>query len=312
MGIYRLKPACKDYLWGGHKLVDDYGIDFDGDICAEAWLLSCHEDGKSVVAEGEYKGRTLNELIDILGKECLGTDCRDKEDFPILIKLIDARKPLSIQVHPDEAYARANEGQHGKTEMWYVLDAEEGAYLYRGFDREIGKEEFEKRISDNTLEEVLHKDYVKRGDVLFITPGTLHAIGGGILLAEVQQSSNVTYRIYDYGRVGADGKTRPLHIRQALDVTRLEKPQGYVSKDGYLLSCDYFVVGHETVTGDSSFRCNADERSFGSIVFLEGSAEVTCQGESIKAKKGESLFVTAGSGEVVIDGEAEVLITWVP
>ncbi len=218
------------------------------------------------------------------GKECLGSDCRDKEDFPILIKLIDARKPLSIQVHPDEVYAKANEGQHGKTEMWYVLDAEEGAYLYQRFNREITKEEFEQRISDNTLEEVLHKEHVKKGDVLLITPGTLHAIGG-ILLAEVQQSSNVTYRIYDYGRVGSDGKTRPLHIKRALDVTKLVRPEKYVSRDGYLLSCDYFVVSHEVITSGASYKGDAAEWSFGSIVILEGCADVICQGECIRAKK---------------------------
>lgn len=312
MGIYRLKPACKDYLWGGHKLVEDFGIDYSGDICAEAWLLSCHEDGKSVVAEGQYKGKTLNELIDILGRECLGTDCRDKEDFPILIKLIDAKSPLSIQVHPDDEYAGVNEGQHGKTEMWYVLDAEEDAYLYQGFRKEISKEEFEKRISDNTLEEVLNKEHVQKGDVLLITPGTLHAIGGGILLAEVQQSSNVTYRIYDYGRVGADGKTRPLHIRQALDVTRLEKPQKYVSGDGYLLSCDYFVVSHEIIRPGAIYKGDADERSFGSVIVLEGKAVITCGEEQLDIRKGDSLFVTAGSGEFTIEGNAEVLITWVP
>ena len=312
MGIYKLKPACKDYLWGGHLLVDDFGIEFDGDICAEAWLLSCHKDGQSVVADGEYRGKTLSELIDILGKECLGTDCKDKEDFPILIKLIDAKKPLSIQVHPDEAYAKAHEGQHGKTEMWYVLDAFEGAYLYHGFEKEISKEEFEERISNNTLEEVLHKEYVKKGDTLLISPGTLHAIGGGILVAEVQQSSNVTYRIYDYGRVDAKGNTRPLHIQQALDVTKLTRPEPYVSNDKYLLSCDYFVVSDKKITSGVGYKGDADERSFGSVIFLEGSAKVTCQGETIEAVKGESLFITAGSGEFTIEGDAEVLITWVP
>jgi mannose-6-phosphate isomerase len=312
MGMYRLKPACKDYLWGGHKLVEDFGIEYEGDICAEAWLLSCHEDGKSIVADGQYEGKSLDELIDILGKECLGTACRDKEDFPILIKFIDSRNPLSIQVHPDEEYARTHEGQHGKTEMWYVLDADEGAYIYRGFSKSISKEEFEKRISDNTLEEVLNKEYVKRGDVLLITPGTLHALGGGILLAEIQQSSNVTYRIYDYGRLGADGKTRPLHIKQALDVTKLERPLKYVSNNGYLLSCDHFVVNHEIITPDSSYIGNADERSFASIIFIGGSAKIIYGSDTTTVRKGESLFVTAGSGEFTIEGDAEVLITGVP
>ncbi|WP_022766139.1 type I phosphomannose isomerase catalytic subunit [Butyrivibrio sp. XPD2006] len=312
MGIYRLKPACKDYLWGGHKLVEDFGIEYEGDVCAEAWLLSCHEDGKSIVADGQYEGKSLDELIDVLGKECLGTACRDKEDFPILIKLIDSRKPLSIQVHPDEEYARTHEGQHGKTEMWYVLDADEGAYIYRGFSKSISKEEFEKRISDNTLEEVLNKEYVKRGDVFLITPGTLHALGGGILLTEIQQSSNVTYRIYDYGRVGADGKERPLHIRQALDVTELVMPHKYTQGDRCLLSCEHFVVSHEAVTSDVSFKESADERSFVSIIVIGGQGSITCCSDSFECKKGESYFITAGSGEFQIDGDAEVLITRIP
>lgn len=312
MSIYKLKPACKDYLWGGHRLVDDYGIEFDGDICAEAWLLSCHKDGKSTIAGGQYAGKTLEELIDIEGQEILGTNCRDFEDFPILIKLIDARNPLSIQVHPGEEYARRNEGQHGKTEMWYVLDAREGAFLYQGFEQEISREEFEERIKNNTLEEVLHKEFVKKGDVIFITPGTLHAIGAGVLVAEIQQSSNVTYRIYDYGRVGSDGKTRPLHIRQALDVTRIARPDKLGDYGKYLLSCEYFNVERAEITEGGAYDGCVDNSSFASIIVLEGDLEIEIGSEKTRAAKGESVFIPAGLGKYKISGTGEVLVTTIP
>ena len=156
MTILKLKPACKDYLWGGHRLVDEFDIDYDGDILAEAWELSCHPDGPSVIVNGDYAGRTLKEFIDEKGMEVLGTHCRRFREFPILTKFIDARDNLSIQVHPSNKYALQNENQYGKTEMWYVLDAEPGAYLYYGFKQEITKEEFAERIRDNTLLEVLN------------------------------------------------------------------------------------------------------------------------------------------------------------
>ena len=167
---------------------------------------------------------TLAEYIAEQGKGILGTDCEKFEDFPILTKLIDAKDNLSIQVHPSNEYALEHEHQYGKTEMWYILDCEPGAFLYYGFDHAITKEEFERRIQDNTLTEVLNAAPVHKGDVFFNPSGTLHAICRGIVIAEIQQNSNVTYRVYDYGRVGADGKPRALHIRQALDVTQLTPP----------------------------------------------------------------------------------------
>ena len=173
MGILKLKPACKDYLWGGHRLVDEYGVQYDGDVCAEAWVLSCHPDGPSTIVNGKYAGRTLQQFIDAEGKEVLGTNCRRFREFPILTKFIDAKQNLSIQVHPDNAYALKNENQYGKTEMWYVIDAEPGAFLYYGFKKEISREEFEERIKNNTLTEVLNAVHVKKGDALLIESGTL-------------------------------------------------------------------------------------------------------------------------------------------
>ena len=220
METIKLTPACKDYLWGGEKLRQDYGIQSQLHPLAEAWVLSCHPDGPSVVATGPLAGKALPEYIQEKGPGCLGADCEKFTDFPILAKFIDAKGDLSIQVHPSNEYALAHEHQFGKTEMWYVLDCEPGATLYYGFQHQISREEFQQRIQDNTLTEVLNAVPVEKGDLFFIPAGTLHAIRKGIVVAEIQQNSNMTYRIYDYGRVGADGKPRQLHIQQALEVTQ--------------------------------------------------------------------------------------------
>ena len=197
MAILKLKPSGKDYLWGGRRLIEEYGKEFDGEKLAETWELSCHPDGPSYVDSGEYKGETLSEYILMEGKKVTGTHSRPYEQFPLLIKFIDAHDDLSIQVHPDDSYAIAHENQYGKTEMWYIVDCEEGASLYYGFAREISREEFAGRIRNHTLLEVLNKVEVQKGDVLFIESGTIHAIGSGNLIAEIQQNSNVTYRVYD-------------------------------------------------------------------------------------------------------------------
>ncbi|WP_029233270.1 type I phosphomannose isomerase catalytic subunit [Butyrivibrio sp. VCB2006] len=309
MGIYVLKPACKDYLWGGHKLVEKYNVDYSGEICAEAWTLSCHKDGLSIITNGINKGKTLSELINNKGKEILGKNCLKYKDFPILIKLIDAKKALSIQVHPDDEYALKHENQYGKTEMWYVLEAEEGAFLYQGFEEVISKEEFEKRIKENTLTEVLHKEYVKPGDVIFISPGTLHSIGAGLVIAEIQQSSNVTYRIYDYGRVGADGKPRQLHIQQSLDVTKIEKPVKYESPDKHMVSCEFFCVDKIETTDSKGYSYNADDSSFVSILVTDGEGTIATVDELFSIKKGDSVFVEASTGKFEITGNIKAVQT---
>ncbi len=309
--MYLLKPACKDYLWGGHKLVDEYNVEYDGDVCAEAWVMSCHKDGDSIITNGIEKGQTLSALVARKGKEILGKNCEKYKDFPILIKFIDAKKPLSIQVHPDDEYALSHENQYGKTEMWYVLEAEEGAYLYQGFEKEISKEEFERRIKENTLTEVLHKEYVKRGDVIFITPGTLHSIGAGLLIAEIQQSSNVTYRIYDFGRVGADGKPRQLHIQQSLDVTKIEKPVKYKSTDEHMVNCDFFCVDR-IKANEKTYEDIADDSSFVSLLVIGGEGRISAEGETLEVKKGDSVFITAGAGKYSVEGNVEVIKTIVP
>ena len=329
MALLKLKPACKDYIWGGHRLKDEYNKEYDGDVLAETWELSCHPDGPSVITNGAYAGKTLAEYIQEQGRSVLGKKCEKFKDFPILIKLIDAKDNLSIQVHPDNEYALKNEGQYGKTEMWYVVDCEEGAFLYYGFSREVSREEFEERIRNNTLTEVLNAVPVKKGDVFFIEAGTIHAIGKNILIAEIQQNSNVTYRVYDYGRKDKSGKTRELHIGRALDVTRrkpaaLQKPCA-----PHLARCDYFTVdkicsggagcsgragaadpvGHRPPEKSDVWRGRATADSFVSILVLDGEGHVRCGGEAVSFRKGDSIFLSAGSGDYVIEGTCEALVT---
>ncbi len=310
----KLNAPCKDYLWGGNRLRDEYGKKSDADKIAESWELSCHKDGESVISNGEFKGETLTSFIETQGKKVLGKNCEKFDNFPILIKLIDAKDNLSVQVHPDNEYAMRVEGEYGKTEMWYIVDCDPGAELLYGFKNNISKEEFESRIENNTLLEVTNSVPVHKGDVFFIEAGTLHAIGKGILIAEIQQNSNTTYRIYDYGRVGADGKPRQLHIEKAAEVTELSPPKypttamGDVEqKDGYtiqlLSSCEYFNVNKISV----SEKCflEADGDSFNSILVLDGNGDI----DGVEIKKGESCFIPAGYGKYTFNGKAELIVT---
>ena len=299
METIKLTPACKDYLWGGEKLRQDYGIQSQLHPLAEAWVLSCHPDGPSVVATGPLAGKTLPEYIQEKGPGCLGAGCEKFTDFPILAKFIDAKGDLSIQVHPSNEYALAHEHQFGKTEMWYVLDCEPGATLYYGFQHQISREEFQQRIQDNTLTEVLNAVPVEKGDLFFIPAGTLHAIRKGIMVAEIQQNSNVTYRIYDYGRVGADGKPRQLHIQQALEVTQRTPPQPDPDFHGHLAQCPYFTV--DVMEGRFTLDCGPE--SFVSVLVLEGTGALWEGDESMSLRKGESLFIPAGAGQCRLEGD---------
>ncbi|MCD8012804.1 MAG: class I mannose-6-phosphate isomerase [Lachnospiraceae bacterium] len=311
MCILKLRPACKDYIWGGQRLKTEYGKECGGDILAESWELSCHPDGPSVITNGIYAGKTLTGYIEEKGRDVLGTNCRRFRDFPILIKFIDAKQNLSIQVHPDNRYALKNEGQYGKTEMWYVMDAGKDAFLYYGFRQEITKEEFAQRIEDDTLLDVLNAVPVRKGDMLFIEPGTIHAIGEDILIAEIQQNSNVTYRVYDYGRVGKDGKKRDLHIEKALAVTNRVPLQRGDNSYPHVADCDYFTVDKLNLDGVHMKRMegNVGADSFLSVLFLDGLGEITCGSDKVRFQKGDSLFLPAESGEYRIEGNCDALLT---
>ncbi len=309
-----LTPTVKDYIWGGTRLREEYGVKTDLSKAAEAWVLSCRDDGPCTVQNGEMAGKTLKEVIDIWGDAATGPDCKKFEFFPLLIKLIDARDRLSIQVHPDDEYAAQHGGGYGKTEMWYVVDCEEGASLIYGFNRDTDKEEFKRRIEDDTITDICNFVKVHKGDTFFIPSGTLHAIGAGILIAEVQQNSDTTYRVSDYGRPGADGKPRQLHINQALDVTSLKKSEykrtaADSDRDGteLLADCKLFKAERLTLNGDKEIK---DTSCFESLICLDGSFTILWDGGTAEIAKGGSVFIPCGVA-VALQGNAVLLKTTV-
>ena len=314
----KLQASLKDYLWGGTRLKEEYGKETNLDKVAESWELSCHEAGQSVIVNGEAAGQTLSDWLAGQDRSVLGKNAERFEKFPLLIKLIDAKGDLSVQVHPDNEYALRVEGEPGKTEMWYIVDCEPGASLLYGFKEQISREEFERRIADNSLLDVCNRVPVHKGDVFFIDSGTLHAIGAGILLCEIQQSSNTTYRIYDYGRMGTDGQPRELHVAKALDVTKLErpvrdaKPQAKLdifacAEVELLASCEYFTTYHINLNGMCHLK--AGENSFQCITVLAGSMELATAGGRVSIKKGESVFLPAGLGRYQLIGHGECILS---
>ncbi len=308
----KLTPVFKEIVWGGNRLKTDYGFKSDLDNIAEAWMLCAREDGDNIIANGEFAGKSFTEYVKE-NKTVLGTRGAKYEEFPLLIKFIDAKADLSVQVHPDDEYARVHENSYGKTEAWYILDCDEGAELIYGFNKELSSDEFRKSIEDNTFLDYVNKVKVKKGDVFFINAGTLHAIGSGILLAEVQQNCNTTYRVYDYNRM-VNGKPRELHVEKAIDVTDTVPPTRNGDPDSApvvngdateqaLCQCEFFKMDTIAVDGSHSFDVN--EESFVSILVLEGNAIIN--GE--KAVAGDSFFIEANSGKVEINGNIKILVS---
>lgn len=314
MEIYKLTPACTDYIWGGTLLRDSYGIECDLERIAEAWVLSCHPNGKCTIASGECVGQSLAQLLE-QHPEYIGQRAKGSARFPVLVKLIDAKDDLSVQVHPDDEYAMLTEGEPGKTEMWYVVEAAPDANLIYGFEREITQEQFRCAIENGTLLECLHRVEVKAGDVFFIESGTLHAIGKGMLIAEIQQSSDTTYRVFDYNRIGTDGKPRQLHVDKALDVTITspptvppgaagEKHTVCAHEETLLASCEYFTASLAECSAQS--QITVDAQSFVHLLMLDGDIILE---DDMLLRKGESAFVPAGYGVCRINGEGRFILT---
>lgn len=308
MAILRLQPTGKDYLWGGRRLVDRYGKQPVNGLLAESWELSCHADGCCYL-EGR-DGLTLAAYL-AQNPEAAGASCARFGGFPILIKLIDSAQPLSIQVHPDDAYARANEGDNGKTEVWYIVDCGPEAFIYYGLNRAVTREELAAAVEAGTITQLLRKVPVKRGESYFIPAGTIHAIGPDIVIAEVQQNSNVTYRVYDYDRRDAQGNPRQLHKTKAVAVSSLT-PAGAVDHKGHLALCDYFCVDRLVVTADAPYSGRAGADSFVSLLCVEGGGQLTCGGQSMDFTAGESLWLDADSGTYTLTGACTVLQTILP
>ncbi len=296
--MIKLQPVLKNYLWGGRKLHGMYGRENNGDLISESWEVSIHPDGIS------------EPLVEYLQNNPTAVD-KTGSAFPILIKYIDAAQNLSVQVHPDDEYAHRVENDNGKTEMWYIVNADEGAGIYCGFQRDTTKAEFLAKVQDGTVEELLNFIPVKKGDCFLIEAGTVHAIGAGCVICEVQQSSNVTYRVYDYNRKGADGKLRPLHVEKVVEVINFKKFENH-SNSGKIEKASGATV--QTLTKCKYFHCRKvilngmfseqNEKSFTTVNVLNGSGKIN--GEDFKS--GDSFFISCGE-KFFISGNAEIILT---
>lgn len=317
MEIFKLYPAGKDYFWGGTRLKEEYGKTIDLAPLAEVWECSVHPDGPSRIQCGTYRGMTLAEVLR-QHQEYLGTKVSNNE-LPILVKFIDAKKDLSVQVHPNDEYARAHERQNGKTEMWYVIDADEGASLIYGFRHKVTGEILRKAVETGTLDKHLQKVQVHKGDVYYVPAGTVHGIGAGILVAEIQESSNVTYRVYDYDRTDKNGNKRELHFDKAVQVMDMDvapdveqKPRMVKYYPGcsreLLCRCKYFEAERVQVTKGFSF--SVLESSFQVVMCLDGYGQIETMDEDLRPvrfSKGETLFLPAGIGRCLMLGETTIL-----
>ena len=295
MKYYKLIASTKSYIWGGKKLFS-FNKQSSEDTIAESWELSFREEGKSFVNTKDG----LRPIEEILTKEELGTNCAKYPFFPLLIKFIDACDDLSIQVHPSDEYALKYENSFGKTEMWYVIDHEPGAMLHIGFNKDYSKEEVIQHIKDGTILDIMNHIPVNKGDCYFIPSGTLHAIGKGCLICEIQENSNLTYRVFDYNRVGKDGKPRELHIDKAIKVVNPVKYDAQSLKGHPLVDCSYFYVDHII----DAKLLKTDEKSFMTLHIISGNGKI--EGESFST--GDSFFIPANQ-EVKLDGQYEAIIS---
>jgi mannose-6-phosphate isomerase len=300
--IYKLEPALKDNIWGGNKL-REYGKNTDKDRIAESWELSFTNGGEAKISDGR-------EMSEAFPKDTWGEACQKFHAFPVLTKFIDAKDNLSVQVHPSDAYALENEGQFGKTEMWYVVDAEEGAGLYMGLERECDKEEFAKAVADGSVENLLSFKKVRPGDVYFIPSGTIHAIGAGVVIFEIQQNSTLTYRLYDYMRRDKDGNLRELHVDKAMKVSLLEpykEARFDTDDDSVIGKCEYFET-RKYQLNFTKMSFNVEKDSYLSITCVKGEGMI--EGEKITL--GDTFFIPAGVGEVTVLGDLEIITVKTP
>ena len=317
MEILKLQPVGKDYLWGGTRLLDEYGKKINLTPLAETWECSVHPDGLSIVANGKYKDWTLADVFK-RHPEYLGSKVKNGE-LPIMVKFIDAKQDLSIQVHPDDEYARKFEHQNGKTEMWYVIDAEKGASLIYGFQHKVTEDILRNAVITGTLAKHLQKVPVHKGDVFYVPAGMVHGIGAGILLAEIQESSNVTYRVYDYDRIDKNGNKREIHFDKAVRIMDMgitpevkQRPHMIKHYPGcsreLLCRCKYFEVEKIQVTKGFSF--SVMEQSFQVLMCLDGYGQIETMDARLKPirfLKGETIFLPAGIGRCLVIGDSAML-----
>lgn len=310
-------PYLKSVIWGGEQIAPYKGIETSQHEIGESWEISGVPGHVSVVDRGPLKGKTLSELIDIYGADLVGADVYKKygKEFPLLIKIIDAKADLSVQVHPDDELAHKRHNCPGKTEMWYIMKTAPGAKIYAGLKEKITPDEYERRVADNSIMDVIAAYDSAPGDVFFLPAGRIHAIGAGNLLAEIQETSDITYRIYDYDRRGADGKPRELHTEQARDAIDYtvypdyrNAPVSSLEKEADLVNCSHFDVRRILLDGISEQQMNHTRCSFMIVMCLEGSAVLSySDGKTVEISRGETLLFPAVLGNLKASGKGLLL-----
>ncbi|MGP1992737.1 type I phosphomannose isomerase catalytic subunit [Zobellia laminariae] len=312
----KFNPILKERLWGGTKLKDVLGKPIENDITGESWELSTVPGDISVVSNGDLAGASLQDLIEKDPESVLGKSVykRFGTDFPILIKFIDAKQDLSIQLHPNDELAKKRHNSFGKTEMWYVMDADDDASLIVGFNKDVSKEEYAKSIENDTLLDLLNYEKVKEGDTFFINTGKIHAIGAGVLLAEIQQTSDVTYRVFDFNRKDKNGNLRELHTEQALDAIDYNKKDDF--KVEYkndkntvndMVDCPYFKTDFLDLNSDLTQNVT-NRDSFTIFMCVGGSATIANENGSVEIKKGETTLLPAASNTIKITTQGAKLL----
>ena len=313
--LYPLKLSyiTKAPIWGGRRLLDGWGLHADTETVGEAWMLTVRDKEMSVIENGPCAGMTMRQYIDTYGSDTVGS-AFDGGTFPLLIKLIDATDRLSVQVHPDDDYAARVEHDRGKTEMWYIVEADEGAEIIYGLRDGISADQFRAAVREGRLAETMHHCPVHAGETYFIPSGMLHAIGAGILIAEIQQNCDLTYRVYDYDRRQPDGSLRALHIDKALDVT-MPFTQTQVDAIRYeagaadattLAHCRYFCTRKLEVSADEVLR--VDAASFAFVLCIGGEGMLKVGDVSYPVRRADGYYLPAGLGEVTLSGNMTVLV----
>ena len=316
---FKFKPILQEKVWGGTKLSQYFEKDAQGNI-GESWELSGVEGFVSVVQNGNLIGKELNYLIDIFKEKLMGGKVYRSfgNTFPLLFKFIDAKEDLSVQLHPDDTLAKSRHNSFGKTEMWYILNTKNDARLFLGFNREVDEQTYLKFLSEKRLPEILHSEKVKKGDSFFIAPGTVHAIGAGVILAEIQQTSDITYRIYDWDRMGLDGKERELHTELALEAINFQNPETRLNysnnenEPNLIYRSPYFETNKVQLTKDY-LRDLSMIDSFVVYMCVDGEGEFILNGHSEKIKKGETILIPAISNSLkILTQSASFLEVYIP
>jgi len=312
----KFKPILKERLWGGTKLKEVFGKPIESDITGESWELSTVPGDISVVANGSLEGKSLQELIDSNGEELLGKSVVERfgKEFPILIKFIDAKQDLSIQLHPNDALAKERHNSFGKTEMWYIMDADPKAELIVGFNKDVTKEEYAESVANDTLLDLLNYEQVKEGDTFFINTGKIHAIGAGVMLAEIQQTSDVTYRVFDFNRKDKDGNLRELHTDLALDAVDYEKKDDFKvsysqekNEVNTMVNCPYFKTNFIELTENLELD-TVNRDSFTIFMCVGGEAKISTAEGEVAIKSGETALLPASTQKISLQSTGAKLL----